>query len=49
LLRIRGSHHVFEDVTGERRVSVPVHAGENLKRGMLAGLLKQSGLTEADL
>jgi len=49
LLRIRGSHHVYDSPDGKRRVSVPVHAGETLKRGMLAALLTQTGLSGGDI
>lgn len=49
LLRIRGSHHFFDSPDGQRRVSVPVHGSEILKRGTLAGLLRQAGMTDKDI
>ncbi|WP_425553643.1 type II toxin-antitoxin system HicA family toxin [Hymenobacter fastidiosus] len=30
------------------RLTVPVHSNQDLKRGLLAHLLKQAGLTEVD-
>lgn len=42
-------HHIYNSPDGKRTVSVPVHANEDLKTGILAALLKQTGLTEADL
>jgi predicted RNA binding protein YcfA (HicA-like mRNA interferase family) len=47
-LRTRGSHQTWSKA-GQRSVTVPVHAGKSLGRGILAALLKQSGLTAADL
>jgi predicted RNA binding protein YcfA (HicA-like mRNA interferase family) len=49
LLRIHGSHHILDAPDGKRRVSVPVHASETLKIGLLSSILKQTGLTEQDL
>jgi len=48
LARIRGSHQTWIK-EGKGRVTVPVHAGRDLGRGLLATLLKQSGLAEEDL
>lgn len=44
--RIVGSHHVLvypEDPT--RTVTVPVHAGRDLKPGTLRSIIRQTGLT----
>jgi len=49
LERIRGSHHTYRSPDGERLATVPVHANKDLKVGMLARLLKDTGLTEDDL
>ena len=49
LERIRGSHQTYRSPDGERLATVPVHANQDLKVGMLARLLKDTGLTEADL
>ena len=48
-LRIKGSHHAYESLDGETHVSVPVHGNGDLQRGMLHRLMKDAGLTEADL
>ncbi len=42
-------HHIYNSPDGRKTVSVPVHTNEDLKTGILAALLKQTGLTEADL
>lgn len=42
-------HHVYQSPDGKTTVSVPVHANQDLKTGILAALLKQAGLTEQDL
>jgi predicted RNA binding protein YcfA (HicA-like mRNA interferase family) len=49
LLRINGSHHIYGKSGSPVRLSVPVHGNRPLKRGLLAHLLKQAGLTEDDL
>ena len=47
-LRTKGSHQTWGK-SGYADVTVPVHAGKDLGRGLQAALLKQTGLTEADL
>ncbi|MGI4792201.1 MAG: type II toxin-antitoxin system HicA family toxin [Janthinobacterium lividum] len=47
-LRTKGSHQTWGKAE-YLDVTVPVHVGKDLGRGLLAALLKQSGLTEADL
>lgn len=42
-------HHIYNSPDGKVTVSVPVHNNDDLKTGILAALLKQTGLTEADL
>jgi len=42
LAHIRGSHHILRQ--GGKTVSVPVHAGKDLGKGLLARLLKEAGL-----
>jgi predicted RNA binding protein YcfA (HicA-like mRNA interferase family) len=42
LEHIRGSHHILWK--GHDKISVPVHAGRDLGKGLLARLLKQAGL-----
>jgi len=39
---VRGSHHVLRKEG--RQLSIPVHAGKDLGKGLLARLLKEAGL-----
>jgi predicted RNA binding protein YcfA (HicA-like mRNA interferase family) len=48
LIRTRGSHHVFRSPDGTKVVTVPVH-NSDLRRGMQASLMKETGLTDDDL
>ena len=45
----RGSHLTLRRPSDSRRVTVPLHAGRTLKKGMLNGILKDIGLTVEDL
>ena len=49
LLRIHGSHHIYGKVGEEARISVPVHSGAILKKGLLVHLLRLAGLEEEDI
>lgn len=42
--RISGSHHVMSHPDG-RTVSVPVHAGRDMPKGTLRGILASVGMT----
>lgn len=46
--RIRGSHHRYEK-TGSSPVVVPVHGNKTLKTGTQHEIMKNAGLTDADL
>jgi predicted RNA binding protein YcfA (HicA-like mRNA interferase family) len=46
--RIRGSHHRFEKA-GQAPLVVPVHGNKTLKTGTQREIMKNAGLTEADL
>jgi len=46
-VRTRGSHQTWSK-PGQESVTVPVHKGKDLGRGLLSRLLKQAGLTEED-
>jgi len=48
VVRIHGSHHVLQHADG-RSTSVPVHGRAALRRGTLAAILKNVGLTADDL
>jgi predicted RNA binding protein YcfA (HicA-like mRNA interferase family) len=49
LLRIQGSHHVYGKMGSVVRLSIPIHANQPLKTGLLRHLLKMAGLRERDL
>ena len=42
IVRIESSHHIL--VKGDITVSIPVHAGKAIPKGLLNKLLKQMGL-----
>jgi predicted RNA binding protein YcfA (HicA-like mRNA interferase family) len=43
-IRQTGSHVIMQDLDG-RSVVIPVHPGEELGRGILRAIIRQSGLT----
>ena len=47
--RIRGSHHVMVKDGESNILTVPVHANQPLRIGLLRSLMKQASLTEEDL
>jgi len=48
VVRIKGSAHIMRQGKG-RMVSVHVHQGATIKRGTLAGILDDAGLTVDEL
>ncbi len=46
--RVNGSHHIYKVSGGFTTISVPIH-NKDLKAGTQRALMRQSGLTEADL
>jgi predicted RNA binding protein YcfA (HicA-like mRNA interferase family) len=44
LMRVSGSHHVMRHPDG-RTVVVPVHAGQDMPKGTLRGILATIGIT----
>lgn len=44
--RIKGSHHILERQGVENLLSIPCHAGRDVKRGLLAGLIAAAGMTQ---
>ena len=46
---VRGSHCTYEHPGRPGRISVPVHGNKTLKKGTQHSLMKDAGLTEADL
>ena len=49
LQRIRGSHHIYAQPGNPTILTVPAHGNRDLRAGTLHKLLKDAGLTEADL
>jgi predicted RNA binding protein YcfA (HicA-like mRNA interferase family) len=49
VIRIRGSAHFMEHPGSGRRTTVHVHRGETIKRGTLAAILDDAGLTADEL
>ncbi len=50
LKRISGSHHIHAHPDyPDTIISVPVHGNRTLKAGTQQGIMKDAGLTEADL
>lgn len=49
LKRVTGSHHIYAKKGVSAIVSIPVHGNRDLPTGTLKGILKDAGLTEADL
>ena len=48
-MRIRGSHHIYTRAGSVVRISIPVHGGGSLKRGLQKHLMKLAGIDESDL
>jgi predicted RNA binding protein YcfA (HicA-like mRNA interferase family) len=46
LLRVAGSHHVYGKRGAVVRLSIPIHGGRALKKGLFRHLLKQAGIDE---
>ena len=52
VVRIKGSHHILQKVfsDGERvTIPIPVHAGHNIKRGTLSGILRKAQISRERL
>ena len=49
LARIKGSHHVYGRPGSPLNVSVPVHGNDDLPAGTQRRIMRDSGLTDADL
>ena len=44
LKRIKGSHHVIHSIYNESMFVIPIHSNEELDRGLLRAIIRQSGL-----
>jgi predicted RNA binding protein YcfA (HicA-like mRNA interferase family) len=49
LVRIKGSHHVYQNPGHPRPIPVPVHRNKLLKSGTQRAIMRQAGLTDDDL
>ena len=49
LLRVNGSHHIYNKIGSIVRLSVPVHGNHPMKTGLLKHLLKLAELSENEL
>ena len=49
LVRITGSHHIFVRGGANLRITVPVHANQNLKTGLQRAIMRLAGITEEEL
>jgi predicted RNA binding protein YcfA (HicA-like mRNA interferase family) len=49
LHHVKGSHHILVRDDPPGRITVPVHAGQTLAPGTQHRIMKDAGLTEADL
>ena len=49
LLRVNGSHHIYNKTGSIVRLSVPVHGNHPMKTGLLKHLLKLAELSENEL
>ena len=45
----KGSHRTLTRPSDNRRVTVPIHVGRTLKKGLLKGILTDIGLTVEEL
>ena len=49
LIRVSGSHHVYRTDALIRQVSVPVHGNKDLRAGTQHRIMRNAGMSEADL
>jgi predicted RNA binding protein YcfA (HicA-like mRNA interferase family) len=47
--RIRGEHHIYQREGSPLSISVPVHGNRDLPAGTQKGIMRDAGLTDADL
>lgn len=48
LARISGSHQILKHARNPNRLSIPVHAGKIVGKGLLRAQIKAAGLTVAE-
>ena len=49
LARIQGSHFIYEKSGAPRPIPVPVHGNRTLATGTQKSIMREAGLTDADL
>jgi len=49
LVRINGSHHIYNRPGARRPIPVPVHGNHDLRQGTQRRIMREAGLTEADI
>jgi predicted RNA binding protein YcfA (HicA-like mRNA interferase family) len=49
LVRVKGSHHIFEKSGVAATINVPVHGNQTLKPGTQKSIMRTAGLTDEDL
>ncbi len=49
LIRVQGSHHIYEKESNPNRISVPIHGNQDLKIGLLRHFMKQANLSDDNL
>jgi predicted RNA binding protein YcfA (HicA-like mRNA interferase family) len=49
LTRLTGSHHIFTKQGRNLRITVPVHANQDLKIGLQRAIMKLAGISEDEL
>lgn len=49
LARINGAHYLYRQATTGRRTVVPMHGHQELKPGTQRSIMRDAGLTDADL
>jgi predicted RNA binding protein YcfA (HicA-like mRNA interferase family) len=49
LARVTGSHHIFTREDRNLRITVPVHANQDLKQGLQRAIMKLAGIAEDEL
>ncbi len=45
VVRVKGSHHIMKKEGNPNRLSIPVHAGETVGKGLLESQIELAGLT----
>lgn len=43
--RTKGSHHIYVRISDEISISIPVHSGKDIGRGLLSAILKDAEIS----